>query len=105
MRSGKRILVTEKPLMTLFSVTFSKNNGSDLATNNSHLFGLTTVLMAYEEYYPLIKSQCTKKNHNTITFDDGLDVYNQEIRDTFEDLGLRTTFFVNGNSASCIYSE
>ncbi|KAL2053491.1 hypothetical protein ABVK25_006143 [Lepraria finkii] len=36
---------------------------------------------------------------------DLLDVYNQGIRETFEDLGLRTTFFVNGNTASYIYSE
>ena len=105
MRSGKRILIAEKPLMTLFSVTLSKNNRSDLATNNSNLFDLTTALMAYEEYNPLIKSRCTKKNHIAITFDDGLDIYNQEIKDTFEDLGFRTTFFVNGNSALYIYSE
>lgn len=72
MRSGKRILVTEKPLITLFSVTFSKNNGSDLATDSSHLFDLTAALMAYEEYDTLIKSPCIEKKCIAITFDDGL---------------------------------
>ncbi|KAI8460087.1 hypothetical protein BY996DRAFT_4570281, partial [Phakopsora pachyrhizi] len=50
-----------------------------------------------------IYDQCQVEGSFALTFDDGLGQYSGEVNQLLEEYDIRTTFFVNGNNAACIY--
>jgi len=71
----------------------------------SWFFGYVQMPSVFDLLKKPYTGQCTEPNHVVLSFNDGPSEYNNRIRRRLQEVGGRTTFFVNGNVDSCIYSE